>query len=1326
MGTVPDTVLLPTVLVTVWNPSGASTNVRALIDTGAQGCLMSTRLSDALELCVSRHDRLVTGIGDVQVSSLKGQTTLTFSRINDPYPRVVTSAVVMDHILGNHPRVQLSDDVLTLTSGLDLADPLFHSPGPVDLLIGSDVLGWVFTGDMVDLRSGLVALSTLFGYAIMGPIQFTPSEYRAPPQSYAGYSLNKIMQRFWEIEEPPVAPRVNPEHEECELIYRNNTGRLTSGRLITRLPFLPSPPQLGQSRTLAEKRLVSMENKMRRDPLLRQKYIEFMREYIQLGHMSPAQVDWSTTEHYFLPHHAVIKPSTGKLRTVFDGSAPTSTGVSLNQCLHSGPKLHRDIIDIILNFRRHQVVIGADIRMMFRQTLIHPKDRRFQLILWRESPDDPMIVYELNTNTYGLKSSPFIAIRSLHELAERERLRFPRAAAVLKTDLYVDDVCTGASTVEEALLLRDELISILAAGGYELRKWLSNSPELLAGIPQEHQQEPHLFEDVEDPNMIAVLGMQYLPVQDVFTYKVDLDIQRPWSKRSVLSTIARTFDPNGWISPVMFRAKCMMQKLWTVGVSWDEVLPSDLLREWTSFIYTLVDVNRIALPRCFLPAGRLQASLHGFCDASEKGYAASVYLRTVNPSGETRVTLVMAKCKVAPLRTRHTIPKLELSGALLVAKLLAHVYEELVKTVKIQKVVAWSDSEVVLAWLRTSPHVLETFVGNRVSQINGFEIPIEWRHVPGEMNPADCASRGCNAPDLVSHPLWWGPDWLARPESSWPPTRYNQYGNELPGLKAGVVCSTLPPDRNKSDAIRIMDVSVSPGPVAAIPTLVPNAAQVKTRPGPFLLGWYSRLNTLLEVTAWIRRFIHNIRMKKRHPELMIKSQILTFKERKEALTYWVKVTQIDSFAPELKALQGGSILKGAIAKLNPFVDPEGLIRVGGRLRKANLPFGRRHPLLLPKVGPLVQLLVHDRHVRNFHCGCNALLAILQREYWILSARRVIRGMIFRCIPCYKLKATTMQPQMGDLPADRVNEARPFSGVATDFAGPFMIKSSSLRNAKILKAYLCVFVCLSTKAVHLEVVSALSTEAFIAALDRFVSRRGLPSLIRSDCGTNYKGADRYLKEVFEFLYVNNIVIGSALARRGITWRFDPAVCPHWGGIFEAAVKSAKTHLKRVIGDTSLTFEEIATVFCKIEAVLNSRPLCPLSADPNDLEALSPGHFLIGQPLNALPEYPFQDVKMYRLSRFQLLQQITQNFWHRWSLEYLHILQQRVKWTDKTDPPKIGDLVMLKEPNLQSMHWRRGRILNLILGADGVPRVAEVRVGDSILKRAVATLSRLPVD
>ncbi|CAB3248300.1 unnamed protein product [Arctia plantaginis] len=259
-----------------------------------------------------------------------------------------------------------------------------------------------------------------------------------------------------------------------------------------------------------------------------------------------------------------------------------------------------------------------------------------------------------------------------------------------------------------------------------------------------------------------------------------------WTKRSVLSTVATIFDPNGWIAPVIFWAKYFLQRLWIAEISWDKPITGDLLTDWLGFLNRLESITQVSIPRHFLPSGKYKASLHGFCDASVSGYATVVYLRTVKRDGTAAVHLVTAKSKVAPLRTRLSIPKLELSGAALLTRLLNHVISTLGKLIELSEVYAWSDSQIVLAWLQASPHRLEVFVANQVSQIQASEVKLIWRHVPGELNPADVASRVCDAPPLVDHPLWWGPKWLADPVSTWPPT--SLHGTEsLPGIRIAAV-----------------------------------------------------------------------------------------------------------------------------------------------------------------------------------------------------------------------------------------------------------------------------------------------------------------------------------------------------------------------------------------------------------------------------------------------------------------------------------------------------------------------------------------------------------
>ncbi|XP_050311193.1 uncharacterized protein LOC126746840 [Anthonomus grandis grandis] len=361
-------------------------------------------------------------------------------------------------------------------------------------------------------------------------------------------------------------------------------------------------------------------------------------------------------------------------------------------------------------------------------------------------------------------------------------------------------------------------------------------------------------------------------------------------------------------------------------------------------------------------------------------------------------------------------------------------------------------------------------------------------------------------------------------------------------------------------------------------------------------------------------------------------------------------------------------------------------------------------------------------------GAQNLLANIRYRFWILGGISAVKRVLRKCIVCFKVNPSSIHTLMGELPERRISPARPFFTCGVDYAGPFNIKTSTLRNSKILKAYLCVFICFVTRAVHLEVVSDLSTSAFLNALKRFISRRGKCQTIFSDCGTNFVGANHEMRDFMNLINnenFNNKVI-KQLSQDGINWKFIPPRSPHFGGLWEAAVKQAKYHLKRIVGNATLTFEELTTVFTQIEACMNSRPLSALSNDPNDLSPLTPGHFLIGDLLVALPESDVSEVNPNRLNRFQYVKQLVQHFWNRWQRECLSELIRRSKWDQVTGPTiKIGDLVLLKEENLPPLKWSLGRVLELYPGSDNITRVVLVKTDHGNFKRAVAKLCILPL-
>lgn len=366
----------------------------------------------------------------------------------------------------------------------------------------------------------------------------------------------------------------------------------------------------------------------------------------------------------------------------------------------------------------------------------------------------------------------------------------------------------------------------------------------------------------------------------------------------------------------------------------------------------------------------------------------------------------------------------------------------------------------------------------------------------------------------------------------------------------------------------------------------------------------------------------------------------------------------------------------------------------------------------------------EAHHRTLHGGTQLTLATLRQRYWILQGRQSVKALIHRCITCARWRATSGQQIMGDLPAVRVNPGRPFRSVGLDYAGPIVFLASRGRGQRTYKGYVAVFQCLATGAVHLELVSDYSTEAFLAPLRRFTSRRGLCAVIHSDQGTNFVGAARELRSLLSILNQEEGSVRDHLQREGIKWKFNPPTAPHFGGTWKAAVKSLKHHLRRVIGDQRLTFEELTTLLAQIEACLNSRPLQPLSDDLENLTALTPGHFLIGEPLLAVPDPPVEDVQAWRPSRWHLLQQMRLQFWRRWSQEYLQSLQARNKCTRQHPQPRVGDLCILKSELLPPSKWPLARITRLHPGSDGLTRVVTIKTSRVEFVRPICKLIYLP--
>ncbi|XP_044573993.1 uncharacterized protein LOC123258182 [Drosophila ananassae] len=342
--------------------------------------------------------------------------------------------------------------------------------------------------------------------------------------------------------------------------------------------------------------------------------------------------------------------------------------------------------------------------------------------------------------------------------------------------------------------------------------------------------------------------------------------------------------------------------------------------------------------------------------------------------------------------------------------------------------------------------------------------------------------------------------------------------------------------------------------------------------------------------------------------------------------------------------------KSSLVSLAPIVGSDGLIRVGGRLEHSNLSEDAKHPVLLPYNDTIVKMILRELHETNMHCGAQALRAIARQQYWIINDKTMARSIVHNCVRCTRVKPKLMSQIMGNLPSERVTQARPFFNSGVDYCGPIWIHHK-IRGKRPDKAYIAVFCCFATKAIHLELVSDLTTDAFLAALRRFLGRRGKCQTIHCDNATNFIGANNKLKELETSIFSTNAQdsIVQHCNKREINFKFIPPRAPSFGGLWEAAVKSAKRLLVSITATASLTFEELNTVVVEVEAILNSRPITPMSSDPTDESALTPGHFLIGEPLTAPPDTNIIPGGKPLVKRWELVSRLKHAFWKQWSCE-----------------------------------------------------------------------------
>ncbi|XP_065062391.1 uncharacterized protein LOC135689168 [Rhopilema esculentum] len=764
------------------------------------------------------------------------------------------------------------------------------------------------------------------------------------------------------------------------------------------------------------------------------------------------------------------------------------------------------------------------------------------------------------------------------------------------------------------------------------------------------------------------------------------------TKRAILRTIASLFDPLGLITPISTPLKVFLQQLFESKLEWDEQVPEHFQKDWIVMMSQLKRIGKVSVPRYYfsdIPSIKKpeRIQLIGFCDASEKAYAAVVYAR-VTTDDKASVTLVMSKSRIAPL-SRMTIPRLELLSCLILARLITALKEMLSPLIEIDISHCFTDSISALYWIKGASKEWKLFVENRVQEIRKLVGPERWLHCRGKENPADIPTRKASVAKLAEGSTWWrGPTWLANDHVSIPIAQELFETEEMPSDCSG--------ELKASDPSKTTVLSTS----AEITHNLPEIIHIER---------YSSYNKVLRITAYVLRFIYNIRNRDDR-----KTEELSAKEMETAENILIQSAQM-------------TINKAYVKKIEPqldvFKDKDGILRCGGRLNNSNLDLQAKNPILLPRDSQLTILIILQSHSNVMHNGVKETLADLRSRFWIVKGRQLVKKTIRPCRLCIRIQGQSYgEPKMSQLPDFRVYEAHAFDAVGIDFAGPLYVRTE---DNSLKKVYIALFTCATTRALHIEVVPDMTTNTFLLCLKRFVSRRGIPRIIVTDNAKTFKAASKILVKLFKSREISNY-----LTDRKIRWKFNLAKAPWWGGFYERLIRGIKSCLKKNLSKAKLSYDEIQTIIIQIESVLNSRPLTYLYSSELE-EPLTPSHLVIGRRLLSLPERYFEEDIDYNETadvarkREQHVARVFQHYWRRWKKEYLIDLREYHKVPNKTrDRPNIniGDVVTVQDENIRNrIEWKLGRVADLIIGRDDVTRGARIQLANgNFIERPIQKL------
>ena len=986
--------------------------------------------------------------------------------------------------------------------------------------------------------------------------------------------------------------------------------------------------------------------------------------------------------YVWIPHRPVFKTdeqSTTKMRPVFNCSLKTRKGPSLNEASYAGINLMKDMLELTMLFRTNHYVYLADVRKAFLMIKLKSiKDRNRFCFFLKEG--DKLVCYRFTTIIFGFNASPFI----LNYVIKHHASSFPddHCTDSLLNNFFVDNLVKSHNSEDELVQLYVNSVARMGQGNFDLRSCNTNSEKLKEIMIKDTRYVEH------NCDFEKVLGYKYSPAKDVIKLadsKINL-MPSLVSKRVILSQFSKVFDPLSLTSPVSIRGKILLSNIWKKKKSedhWDEEVDEEDSRTWSAVSKDLAGLSTIEFPRFSLSEDE-PTDVYLFCDASKNAYGYVAYAVQNGKSCN-----VLSKSKVAPLLTK-SLPTLELLGVFLAFNGLFSILKTFSK-VKINNIFVAVDAQVVLSWLLSDTvKTKNQFARNRIRDVhrmrddlfNQFRIPISFKYVSTDQNPADLLTRGLTLEQFKQNLDFWiyGPKWIQSSNVVWP-------SHDLNCLSAS----------NKSIVL-----STCISNVKSLQPIVP-------------FDRYSKLNKLIGVTSKMIESLSKFKiLKDNHMNSLWGSS----DPHKCAKIYLFKLMQSKCFPVELDYLKNplNKQVPTLVSNLNLFLDEFGVLRSNGRSGKCStFEYDLINPILLAKNHDLTKLIIRDCHMKCQHLGIGSTLTKVRMSgFWIPKARQAVKSVISSCYMCKRFNSLSFKyPKVTNLPKHRVNFVKPFKHTGIDYTGSIFVKDSK----GFKKYYLLVFTCLNVRAVHIELVPDMNTFSLVLAIIRFTNIYGVPSHIYSDNAKSFIAGCDVMKEIFlasEFC--------EHYSKYNIKHIRIPAYSAWVGSTWERMIRVVKSCLYKVVGRSSMGYFRLLTVLSDIQNAVNSRPLTYRCSDDSSLEIITPNCFIkpyvndnllfLSNDDSILQSGPptRQEVNKSLINRDKLLEE----FRSLWYEEYL--ISLREQWKDLHEinfcnKVKVNDVVLVKgPPDKKRPYWHLGRVLELLPGSDGKVRSVRLKRAD----------------